>query len=83
LHPKNGLMRMVGETVRRERSPDSSGRKSRPETHPMAIEVGCFSVTKASFQEFRCGQQVSPGVPLPGGERKRLSSFVETRCSSA
>jgi NADPH-dependent 2,4-dienoyl-CoA reductase/sulfur reductase-like enzyme len=41
----------VGEKVRRENALDFGGCNSRPGTgslHPMAIEVGCFSVTKST-----------------------------------
>src|ERR1700722_8745161 len=43
--------------------------------HPMAIEVGCFSVTKKhSFvEDFPAGSRAAP-VPLAGGERNGLVS---------
>ena len=47
--------------MRREKALDFSGCNSRPETgslHPMAIEVGCFSVTKSTFsRDFPAGSR--------------------------
>jgi hypothetical protein len=54
---------------------DSSGRNSSPETgslHPMAIEVGCFSVTKAQFSSYFPATSRAAPVPLPGRERNPL-----------
>ena len=72
---------MVGETVRRENALDFGWCNSRPQTvslHPMAIEVGCFSVTKRTQVSggFPCGQPGGIEVPLPGVLSKLLMATV-------
>ena len=57
---------MVGEKVRRWKAAGRQRCNSRPETHPMAIEVGCLPA-----RDFSATSRAAP-VPLPGGERKRL-----------
>jgi len=58
---------IVVDKVRRERRWSTAGAKSGSETgslHPMAIKVGCFSVTKNPFsRNFPAGSRAAP-APL-------------------
>jgi hypothetical protein len=72
-------MKVSGVTVPREKALDFSGSNSLPKTgslHPMAIEVGCFLVTKkrSLSRDFPAGGQIA-SVPLPG-ERNLITTVT-------